>query len=590
MALFAALATPAQAQATQRVNLSSSGAQASHRSFYCSISADGRFVAFDSLASNLVNGDTNGVSDVFVHDRANGHTQRVSVAMNGFQGNDASRFPSMSADARFVVFESDASNFGVGDPPSLTDLFVRDRQLGTTELINVDSAGIPSNQGVSTFTAISADGRYVAFNTGASDLVSGDTNGKDDVFVRDRQLGITERVSLDSSSGQILGGWGNEMDSISANGRYVLFESFVDNVVAGDTNGNWDVFVRDRLLGTTERVSVGTAGLEANDRSGGGYISDDGRFVVFSSYATNLVAGDTNGEWDVFLRDRLLDTTERVSVDSASVEGDEGGVASQISPDGRFVLFYSYSTNLVLGDTNGEPDVFVRDLQLGTIERLSLSSTGGEGNDGSGGASLTPDGRFMAFGSAATNLVPGDTNGFGDIFVRDREYSLMTSLCDPGVGGVAACPCGNPASGANRGCDNSASTGGASLTAAGGAFLSSDSVVFTTTGEKPTATSVLLQGTSSLASGAIYGQGVRCVGGTLKRLFTKAASGGSITAPNFGAGDPSVSARSAAKGNPISAGQSRWYLVFYRDPIVLGGCPSGSTFNATQTGQVTWSP
>jgi hypothetical protein len=117
-----------------------------------------------------------------------------------------------------------------------------------------------------------------------------------------------------------------------------------------------------------------------------------------------------------------------------------------------------------------------------------------------------------------------------------------------------------------------------------------DSLVFTTSGEKPTATSVLLQGTTLVASGSVYGQGVRCVGGALKRLYTKTASGGSITAPEFGLGDPTVSARSAAKGNPIGAGQSRWYLVFYRDPVVLGACPAASTFNATQTGQVSWSP
>jgi hypothetical protein len=128
------------------------------------------------------------------------------------------------------------------------------------------------------------------------------------------------------------------------------------------------------------------------------------------------------------------------------------------------------------------------------------------------------------------------------------------------------------------------------MAASGIAYLSMDSLVFTTSGEKPTATSVLLQGTTLVSGGATYGQGIRCVGGTLKRLFTKTASGGSITCPNFGAGDPTVSARSAAKGSPISAGQSRWYLVFYRDPIVLGGCPASSTFNATQTGQVTWSP
>ncbi len=152
------------------------------------------------------------------------------------------------------------------------------------------------------------------------------------------------------------------------------------------------------------------------------------------------------------------------------------------------------------------------------------------------------------------------------------------------------CPCGNPPAGPDQGCENSAATGGAILLASGATYLSSDSLVFTTSGEKPTATSVLMQGTSLVAAGATYGQGVRCVGGTLKRLFTKTAVLGSITAPDFAAGDPTVSARSAAKGDPISAGTSRWYLVFYRDPTVLGGCPSGSTFNATQTGQVVWSP
>jgi N-acetylneuraminic acid mutarotase len=164
----------------------------------------------------------------------------------------------------------------------------------------------------------------------------------------------------------------------------------------------------------------------------------------------------------------------------------------------------------------------------------------------------------------------------------------FTSICNPGTGGVIACPCSNPAGGPGRGCDNSAATGGAILWASGVASLSGDSLVFSTSGEKPTATSVLLQGTLMNAGGVVYGQGVRCFGGTLKRLFTKAASGGSITAPNFGGGDPTVSARSAARGNVISAGSSRWYLVFYRDPIVLGGCPAASTFNATQTGQVTW--
>jgi hypothetical protein len=222
---------------------------------------------------------------------------------------------------------------------------------------------------------------------------------------------------------------------------------------------------------------------------------------------------------------------------------------------------------------------------------VSLDSAGAQGNGQSQFPDLSADGRYVVFDSIASNLVSGDTNGVSDVFVRDRQGGTsFTSLCDPGVAGLIACPCSNPPSGTGRGCDNSVATGGASLAAAGGTYLSSDSLVFTTSGEKPTATSVLLQGTSSPASGLVYGQGVRCVGGTLKRLFTKTASSGSVTAPDFGAGDLAVSARSAAKGDPISAGQSRWYLVFYRDPILLGGCPANSTFNATQTGLVVWAP
>jgi hypothetical protein len=176
-----------------------------------------------------------------------------------------------------------------------------------------------------------------------------------------------------------------------------------------------------------------------------------------------------------------------------------------------------------------------------------------------------------------------------DVFVRDRDISGFTSLCDGGVGGVTACPCANPPAGPGRGCDNSAGTGGAALSASGAAYLSRDSLVFTTNGERPTAFGIVLQGTTALTSGVVYGQGVRCVGGTLLRLYSKTASGGSITAPDFGAGDPTVSARSAAMGDVIQPGQSRWYLVYYRDPTVLGGCPASSTFNATQTGQVDWS-
>ena len=227
---------------------------------------------------------------------------------------------------------------------------------------------------------------------------------------------------------------------------------------------------------------------------------------------------------------------------------------------------------------------------MATTEVVSLTTQGVQPNSYCDMPSISADGRVIVFRSAASTFVSGDTNQSTDIFAHDRAASGFTSLCSPGLEGVIPCPCSNPPSRDQRGCDNSSATGGAKLTASGVAYLSMDTLVFTTSGEKPTATSVLLQGTTQVTAGAPYGQGLRCTGGVLKRLYTKAASGGSITVPEFSAGDPSVSARSLARANQIYPGESRWYLVFYRDPVVLGGCPSSSTFNATQTGKVTWFP
>ena len=160
------------------------------------------------------------------------------------------------------------------------------------------------------------------------------------------------------------------------------------------------------------------------------------------------------------------------------------------------------------------------------------------------------------------------------------------SYCDPGVGGVSACPCGNPAIFSGLGCDNSSGPGGAQLAAAGRASLAGDTLVFTAIGEKPTATSIFLQGDQDVPAGAVFGQGIRCVGGSLKRLFVKTASAGTVSAPQLG--DPSVSARSSILGDTIVAGTTRYYGVYYRDPIVLGGCSATSTFNITQSESVVW--
>src|SRR5882672_2313784 len=228
----------------------------------------------------------------------------------------------------------------------------------------------------------------------------------------------TTRASVDSSG--VEGNYSSDSPSISADGRFVAFSSIATNLVPGDTSYFADVFLRDRVAGTTERISVGAGGGEANAASETPRISADGRFVAFASDASNLVSGDTNANTDIFVYDRIHGTLERVSLTAAGAEANSGSLAPSISADGRLVAFESYSTNLVPGDTNASRDVFVRDRLAGTTERVSVATGGAQGNGASQSASIAEVGRFVAFSSLATNLVPGDGNGATDVFVRDR--------------------------------------------------------------------------------------------------------------------------------------------------------------------------
>jgi hypothetical protein len=216
----------------------------------------------------------------------------------------------------------------------------------------------------------------------------------------------------------------------------------------------------------------------------------------------------------VFVFDRQSATIRRVSVDSNGAQANGNSLTPSMSPDARYVAFESLASNLVLGDNNNAQDVFVATLANGSMQRVSVNSASIQANGTSGDAAITADGRYVAFASDASNLVFGDTNGAADIFLRDREIGTsFQSLCDPGVGGVSSCPCSNPPSGPGRGCNNSSATGGAILSASGGTSLAFDDLVFTTSGEKPSALSIVLQGDLLIAPGAVYGQGVRCVGG-----------------------------------------------------------------------------
>jgi Tol biopolymer transport system component len=356
--------------ATIRVSVSSSGAQARCSDPWgcsgpASMSADGRFVAFVSSAGNLVAGDTNHLPDVFVHDCVTGRTTRVSVGRGGRQGNGASGFAAISADGRFVAFTSAAWNLVGRDTNGTSDVFVHDRSTGRTRLVSVSSVGVEGNRD-SEGPAISAHGRVVAFTSDASNLVVGDTNHIADVFVHDRDTGRTTRVSVSSGGVQAAGfptGTGSNSPAISADGRYVAFHSEAQNLVRHDTNDTFDIFVRDRRLGTTLRVNVSSNGSQANAETlGSPVISPDGRLVAFTSLATNLVPGDANSITDAFIHDRATGRTILASVSSNGTQGNDSSSPAAFSPHDRLLALSSYASNLVPGDTNSTSDAFLRGI------------------------------------------------------------------------------------------------------------------------------------------------------------------------------------------------------------------------------------
>ena len=311
-----------------------------------------------------------------------GQTTRVSVSSAGTQADcsyiteyGCSFTDAISADGRYVVFSSYAGGLVAG----YGSLYVRDRVTGKTTRVN----GVSNNVFESFDTsAISADGRYIVFSSLVNNLVPGDTNEAMDIFVRDRVTGTTSLVSVSSKGVQ-----GNDYSfkpAVSADGRYVAFRSWADNLVADDTNGTTDVFVRDRMTGKTTRVNVSSTGLQGNGNDEDDYFNDfrshiaisaDGRYVAFSTNASNLVTGDTNGIEDVFVRDRMTGKTTLVSVSSTGVQGVSSGYFPEINADGRYVVFESDADNLVPRDTNGDPDVFARDRLLNTTSAADLQVT-----------------------------------------------------------------------------------------------------------------------------------------------------------------------------------------------------------------------
>ncbi|MFN0009303.1 MAG: TolB family protein [Planctomycetota bacterium] len=454
-----------------------------------------------------------------------------------------------------------------------------------TTRVSVDSSGNQADR-ASVESSLSANGRYVAFESIATNLVSGGPSQDWQIYVHDRQTGQTTCASVNSGGAQ--GNENAEYPTISADGRYVAFRTWASNLVAGDTNDQSDdIFVHDNQTGMTTRVSVSSAGVQSNGYSDSPGLSGDGRYVVFLSHANNLVPGDTNGAVDVFMHDRQTAQTTRISVSSSGEQSNGQSGYPSISADGRYIAFGNSASNLHPGFTGGQWHLFVREVLTGHLQPATVSTTGMVGDAGSAEPSMSSDGRYVAFSSSATNLVPADSNGHVDVFVRDfgtDSLFIISRFCF-GDGTGIQCPCANEGL-IGHGCQNSVTTGGALLSGSGIARLSNDTLHLTASGERSEALTLFWQGDAQVPQRA-FGDGLGCMGGNLRRMFFHHASFGEVSAPQ--GSDLSVSARSAALGNPIAPGSVRVYHAFYRDPTPnFCPFPQGSTFNTTSGLWVLW--
>jgi Tol biopolymer transport system component len=398
---------------TTQINVAVDGGPADGYSVGTAMSDDGRYVAFDSAATNLVPGDTNDREDVFRRDRRTGVTTRISVSGTGAQGDRGAFTPAISADGRYVAFVSDGADLVPGDGNGVADVFVRDTRAGTTQRVSVTSAGGEADGDTGNPT-MSADGRYVVFESYASNLVPG--AGPGNVYRHDRTTGTTTLVSAGPDGRAADSGFQSD---ISPNGRYVVFVSMAPTLVPGDTNAEGDIFRRDLTDGTIVRAGVADDEGELPTGSRNPSVSDNGLVAFWSdSVAT---AGDTNGTGDVFVRDPAAGTTVQVSVSSTGTPGNTDSGDPALSRTGRYVVFMSSATNLIADDTNGTvSDILRHDLRTGRTTLISQNDQGVQGDSDSANARVTPDGRRVSFSSWSGNLVPGgDPNPHLDLFVTE---------------------------------------------------------------------------------------------------------------------------------------------------------------------------
>ncbi len=393
------------------------------------------FVGQDSFTYTVSNGSGSSTATVTIDIAAPNLLQAISILPSGETGDGASSNVSLSNDGMFAVFESFAQNLDV-DATIDRDIFLADTSAGTLALLNLGTGGTqPSGR---TFDAkITPDARYISFTSLATNLVTPDTNADADVFLYDQNLGTVEMISI--STGGVQSNDGSYQSSVSDDGRFVVFSSNASNLAVGGPTGVYQIYLRDRMNSETVRISESALGLVADGGCTTPRISGDGTTVVFESDATNLVSGDTNGVGDIFVYHIPTDTMECVSLAVGGVASNAQSFQPFINGDGQLVGFSSEASDLVIGDTNGAVDVFLRDRTSGDLEVVNVTSLGAMVASGQSG-DISDDGQFVVYSSTASNLVLGDTNGVRDVFVRDRSSGgvLRVSSTTAGVQGNGA--------------------------------------------------------------------------------------------------------------------------------------------------------
>lgn len=401
------------------------------------ISADGRFVAFNSYASDIVTDDTNGDWDVFIRDTTTGVTNLAGRASDGTQANSFTYDPSLSADGRYIVYWSPADNLVAGDSNGAADVFRTDTLTGITTRLSLASDGTQAN-GYSWQAAISANGRYIAFASAADNLVSDlahpgttrlldDTNGRQDIFLHDAQTGLTRLVSRRNGdpvadtqpTPSATPDDESANPSVSADGRFVVYDSFATDIITGERQySTRGVFLYDVVANVTTSVSHNAAGRQALGASRNATISADGKWVVFQSDSKELTADASTGfSTEIYLYEVATRAITRISRTPDGAQGDRFSSTPTISDDGRIIVYASTSTNLVAGDTNGfVSDVFRHDRVTGTTELLSRNADGVQGNADSYTAGISGNGQAVAFFSEASNLDPADSFTNPDVY------------------------------------------------------------------------------------------------------------------------------------------------------------------------------